>query len=259
MNARLIYPVFPVDLVTKKNKKSMNINMSEKFQTIKTSDGSSTFYSEEYQQTYHSKHGAVSECEHIYLNTSGVAERLKKGQATRVLEVGFGTGLNFLVTANLAQETGTKLEYWGIEKEWLPEKVFQELDHSRNFTGLHDMYSSISSAGAGGLNNLENKSHTFPFLHNIELHILLGDACELEIPNHQFHAIYHDAFSPDANPELWTSEFFTNIKSKCAQGAILSTYSSKKAVQRALHGAGFVVEKQPGPWGKRDILRAIPD
>ncbi|KAA3658639.1 MAG: hypothetical protein DWQ10_10775 [Calditrichaeota bacterium] len=220
---------------------------------IKTTDGYQTLFSSEYRQSYHSKHGARSECVHIYLQASGVARRLQNGLSTTVLEVGFGTGLNFLVTSAMARKTGTPLRYVGLEKNWLPSNVFEELDYAAHLPEIQDICQAISLAK---LPSVSENELNFHFTPAIELTVIFSDATKMKIPSLGYDAVYHDAFSPDANPELWTPDFFHKIRKTCESGAVLSTYSSKITVQQALREAGFVVEKVPGPWGKRDILRA---
>lgn len=192
----------------------MNAKLLNNLALVETSDGSATLFSTEYQQTYHSKHGALNECEHIYLHASGVFERLQAGKITRLLEVGFGTGLNFLVTAALARKSCTALQYWAIEKNWVPEKQFAELNYGRHFPKLHDVWSAFSTMQPA---LLQENIARFHFEPNIELTILFGDATILDIPLKNFHAVYHDAFSPEANPELWTADFFQKIKESCEE------------------------------------------
>ncbi len=223
---------------------------------IETSDGSRTLFSAVYRQSYHSKHGALNECEHVYLQASGMAERLRKGLATRIIEVGFGTGLNFLTTAAAAKKAGAQLDYWAVEKQLLPASLFLELDYIKFFPGLDSLFSSLAMVFKSAKNDSVGNVWKIQFAETITLHVMRCDALRLTLPQQQFNAVYHDAFSPAANPELWTAAFFMKIKSCCAAGAVLSTYSSKKTVQTALCEAGFTVEKQPGPWGKRDILTA---
>jgi tRNA U34 5-methylaminomethyl-2-thiouridine-forming methyltransferase MnmC len=92
---------------------------------------------------------------------------------------------------------------------------------------------------------------------NINLNLLLGNAEEADLPENFFDAVYLDAFSPNQNPELWTSIFFKHLKPSMKEGAKLSTYSAKGDVRRSLIEVGFEVFKSPGPKGKREMLVAI--
>ena len=94
-------------------------------------------------------------------------------------------------------------------------------------------------------------------LGDIRLNLILLDALQIKLPKDHFHAVYHDAFSPDMNPELWTVSFFRNIFDSMKTGARLATYSAKGEVRRTLLAAGFDVEKMAGPKGKREMLLAI--
>ena len=99
--------------------------------TTQTGDGSLTLHSERYGQTFHSHHGAVTEARHVFLDASGVAERLLRGQETRVLEVGFGTGLNCWLAADAATGAGTRRELTSLEQSLLSAATVQELGYSR--------------------------------------------------------------------------------------------------------------------------------
>ena len=90
----------------------------------------------------------------------------------------------------------------------------------------------------------------------IKLTLILGEATGANIPPHSYHAIYHDAFSPAANPELWTPHFFVRLYAALKPGGKLATYSAKGAVRRALQTVGFRVQKLPGPPGKREMIVA---
>ncbi len=221
-----------------------------------TGDGFDTLYSDQYRQTFHSKHGALTEAEYVFLQGTGVTDRLTKQQPTVVLEVGFGTGLNFFATAHRSREANTILHYVALEKDLLADEVLEQLNHSEKFAAMAD----IRQAFVEWRNTLGKLSPfsllRWNFGENIHLELVLGDATHLQIPKRAYHAIYQDAFSPDANPELWTEEFLARLHQVLTPGGKLATYSVKGDVKRNLKAVGFKIEKQPGPPGKREMLVA---
>lgn len=221
-----------------------------------TADGSRTLYSSRYRQTYHSDKGAVTEAKHVFLDASGAAARLERGCETRVLEVGFGTGLNFFLTADLALRCGAGLEYTALERELLPAELVASLDYAAHLSvpPLLERY----VVWRGDLPRTANKPYTFSFRSDVRLTLLIGEATEQPLPMAAFHAVYHDAFSPDANPELWDEAFFETLKRALKPNGTLSTYSVKGEVRRRLQRLGFRVDKRPGPpGGKREMLVAL--
>lgn len=220
-----------------------------------TADGSKTLLSERYGQSFHSDKGALTEARHVFLAASGVAERLAHSQPSRVLEVGFGTGLNFFLTADLALEAGAALHYVALEQTLLTANVVSNLEYAQHLQtpGLIDAYLSFrrqlpTTVAAG--------SYVFSY-QQVRLELLIGNASEPELSETFFDAVYQDAFSPDANPELWTATFFTRLYTALKPGGVLTSYSVKGAVRRTLVALGFEVQKLPGPiGGKREMLRA---
>lgn len=217
-----------------------------------TSDGSQTLYSETYRQTYHSLFGARTESVHVFVEASGVADALRAGRPMRVLEVGFGTGLNFLLTADLALRHGAPLRYVALERELLESETFRALGYETLIEAsllVNRLYRWVFTLPGPDLSGLL----TCRLHDTLHLDLLLGDATRTPLPEPAFDAIYQDAFSPDANPELWTPAFFSKLYAVLKPGGRLSTYSASRAVREALAEAGFVVEKRPGPPGKREI------
>lgn len=224
-----------------------------------TADGSDTLYSDEYQETFHSTFGALTETEHVFLNGTGVKQRLAEGHPTRVLEVGFGTGLNFFVTAQHSQTNSTPLEYVALEKHLLPAETLTQLNHADLPAVAHEIRQAFLSWRQSLPDSLSDSSLQWQFGDLIELELILGDATSISLPPRDYQAIYQDAFSPENNPELWTQEFFTRLFEVLAPGGKLATYSVKGAVRRRLATVGFEVQKRPGPPGKREILVAVKD
>lgn len=221
---------------------------------LKTNDGLNTYYSSEYNQTYHSIHGVLQEAEYVFLISSAVLQKMQSQSAIRILEIGFGTGFNFFITAEKALKYKACIEYSSIENSLLTYEKFLRLNHN-HFELANNVRDEFLLWRAGSTNPpAKNK---FRFNKNIELKLMLADAQTTKFPADYFDAVYHDAFSPQENPELWTPAFFKKVYCAMKYSAKLSTYSAKGTVRRAMLQAGFKVEKHKGPKGKREILVAI--
>ena len=220
-----------------------------------TADGTHTLYSAAYGQTYHSCHGALTEARHVFLEASGVAERLTQGLPTTLLEVGFGTGLNFLVTAHAAIVNNTPLHYVALERDVLAHELLARLNHGERLhaEALRD---DLLTWRRSLPPTVPVGTYHTTFSATVELTLRVGDATVIELPSRSYHAVYLDAFSPDVNPELWSQDFFARLYEALSPGAALSTYSARGSVRRALQAAGFVVQKRPGPPGKREMVVA---
>jgi tRNA U34 5-methylaminomethyl-2-thiouridine-forming methyltransferase MnmC len=216
---------------------------------ILTNDGSHTVSIPEMKVTYHSVHGAIQESQHVFIKAglidSGIFDYTGLHQ---VLEVGFGTGLNALLTLSEADKHQNRIYYTAIEPFPLDEKQISLLNYCAQL-------------------NLPDYQPKFERMHEIDWEEMY------EISNHfrftkrkctvadfatdeQFDIIYYDAFAPAAQPELWTKEILEKLYTLLKPGGILVTYCSKGDVRRAMQAAGFVVEKLPGPPGKREMIRA---
>ncbi len=221
-----------------------------------TADGFDTLYSPAYGQTYHSKHGALAEARHVFLEGAGVDERLAQGLSTRVLEVGFGTGLNFLLTAHRAAASQAPLHYVALEKDVLPAGVLAGLNHGPRLDAL-----ALRDALVAWRRALPEPPpfgiHGRRFSEILLLDLIVGDATIAPLPNLAFDAVYLDAFSPDANPELWTPDFLGRLFEVMRPGGKLATYSAKGSVRRGLEAVGFRTGKRSGPPGKREMLVAV--
>lgn len=220
---------------------------------VLTRDGSRTLR-QPGGEGYKSLAGALTEARYVYLEASGAAERLRTGQPTRVLEIGFGTGLLFLVTAALAAETGTQLRYVGIEGAPPAAELLAQLDYSALLSpsplpaALLAWRRTLGAAPTTGRHDL--------LLEPAQLSLLVGDALELQ-PEGRFDAVYHDAFSPRTNPRLWEAGYLTALARLLRPGGRLVSFTVAGSVRRALTEAGLEVAKRPGPpGGKREVLVA---
>jgi len=212
---------------------------------VKTGDGSHTIYIPELDDHYHSIHGAVQESEHIFIK-SGLAGC--KADPVNIFEVGFGTGLNALLTAVQSIKTGRIINYTSIEKYPLEEEIYMQLNHL-NFVGKEGAKLSrlIHSAPWNELTEI---------IPGFNLKKIKGDLTTSGLTGN-YDVIFFDAFGPDKQPEMWTKEIFSSISAITNKGGIFITYSAKGEVKRNLIACGYKVEHLPGPPGKRQITRAV--
>lgn len=212
-----------------------------------TSDGSHTIALAGTQVTYHSHHGAIAESMHVFID-AGFRFLLstRHRPLLTVLEVGMGTGLNALLTLREALAIKQKVRYIAIETDPLQETEFSAINHGA-LLGVQTAFENI---------------HRCPW----EKECLINDDFILHkknislldlVPTETVDCIYFDAFAPTDQPELWTEDVFTKLRSMLAPDGVLVTYSSKSSMRRAMTAAGFRVTKIPGPMGKRDMVRAF--
>lgn len=212
-----------------------------------TDDGSATFYVCELDEHYHSVKGALSEAEHIYRD-SAFLFRLSIGNTTMpltILEIGFGTGLNAVVTA-MAADTDCPVHYITLEKYPLASNVLSQLGYARIVDA--DLFDAVHAA-------VWNEAVTLTPSFTIEKRQC--DALEIMFPS-GIDVVYFDAFAPEKQPEMWNKRLFERIYAAMNPCGVLTTYCAKGIVRRMLQDIGFVVERLPGPkGGKREILRAL--
>ncbi len=206
-----------------------------------TNDGSATIFIPEMDEHYHSTKGALTESQHIYRDCAFM--RRSDGSRLRLLEVGFGTGLNAVVTAMIADALHT-VHYISLEKYPVDESVVGALG-----------YDSLVDA------DLLTKIHRAPWNTATEitpyftLEKRLCDYTADPLPR-GIDVVYFDAFAPEKQPDMWTVEAFARLFDALNDGAVLTTYCAKGEIRRLLQSTGFEVERLAGPaGGKREILR----
>jgi len=210
-------------------------------------DGSSTLYRADMNEHYHSFHGAIQESMHVFIE-AGLRHLVSKSDLY-VLEVGFGTGLNALLT--MINNPGSIIKYHGIEKFPVPLDLAAEINFPE-ILGGQQVASWYNTMLKSEWQKAVQINDDF-ILTKFEI-----DLCDFS-SNTLYDLVYFDAFAPDKQPELWTDSVFDNIFNMMAPGAILTTYSAKGSVRRSMQRAGFIVERIPGPPGKREMIRAVKE
>lgn len=211
-----------------------------------TQDGSHTLYSSVSGETYHSTFGAIQESKHIFIEAGLVRVLLRKPVSVNVLEIGTGTGLNVLLTLIETNNCDLRVTYDGYEPFPISMDEADALNYTIELKADPDEFKLIHSDHGQAMNIRDN----FLF-RNIK-----NKVEQAELPGEYYDIVYFDAFSPDAQPELWTTNIFFKIFNSLRSDGILTTYSCKGVVKRSMKEAGFEIEKLPGPPGKREFLRA---
>jgi tRNA U34 5-methylaminomethyl-2-thiouridine-forming methyltransferase MnmC len=215
-----------------------------------TEDGSKTLFINELNEGYHSHHGALQEAEHVFIK-NGINNI--NNYEINILELGFGTGLNTLVTINnhLNNDKNHKINYFTIEKYPVTSDEIAELSYVKhfNFENSEEIYRKIHSV---------SWNETHQILPNFSLTKFECDFFNLEnldLPS--IDLVYYDCFGARVQPDLWEMPLFEMVKNKMQVGGLLTTYSSKGSVRRILKELNFDVKKIEGPKGKREMINAV--
>ncbi|MDO5969932.1 tRNA (5-methylaminomethyl-2-thiouridine)(34)-methyltransferase MnmD [Flavivirga aquimarina] len=224
-----------------------------KREVVITADGSSTIHLPDWNEQYHSKHGAIQEAYHVFIK-HGLhhfchAELVSKSHKNiSILEIGFGTGLNAFISLLEVEKLGVTVNYFGVE-------------------GYPVLMDEINQLNYPTTLQVKAKEAYFKKLHEVsweEKHVITENFTiekqhrffsEIKEKS-KYHIIYFDAFGARVQPELWTESIFLNMYRALKVGGVLVTYSAKGSVRRAMESVGFKVERLPGPPGKREMLRA---
>jgi len=214
---------------------------------VVTADGSRTLTADESgSEIYHSRHGALQESRYVFIQQGLDALPPSGGEAPqpiRLLEVGFGTGLNALLALQWAQTHSRPLHYVGLEPHRLPAELLAELEYPQLLAVSEEAFTQLHRDSRLDLPSFSARIESV----GIE---------EYHPEEVGFHLCWFDAFSPRYQAVLWTEAVFKQLFDLLAPGGRLVTYSAKGDVQRALKATGFDLEKLPGPPGKREMLRA---
>ncbi len=220
-----------------------------KRQLIQTQDGSKTLLINDLNESYHSIHGALQEANHVFIK-NGL--NLINDYEINILELGFGTGLNVLVTFDeyLRNDKNHMIKYFGVEKYPIIFEEVSELSYSELFPNqiVKDLSLKIHETEWEKLVELDVNFHLKKIkddFFNIK---------NMDLP--PMDLVYFDCFGARVQPDLWEKEIFEIVADKMKTGGLLTTYSSKGSMRRALIELGFEVEKKQGPPGKREMLIA---
>ena len=208
-----------------------------------TADGSHTLFVPEIEETFHSIHGAIQESTFIFIE-QGLKKSRKK--SIQVLEIGFGTGLNALLTALEAAKMQKRIHYTTLELNPVSKQYTRLLNYAELLENSSDLFERIHEAV------WETDININPFF---TLHKVRTDFTTYVLAG-MYDVVYFDAFSPEKQPEMWSDACFQKVFDHCNPEAVLTTYCAKGTVRRTLQQVGFRVERLPGPTGKREILRA---
>jgi tRNA U34 5-methylaminomethyl-2-thiouridine-forming methyltransferase MnmC len=213
---------------------------------VLTKDGSHTLYNTDLDVWHHSVNGAVQESMRVFIEL-GLWPKLQEKQTIKIFEMGLGTGLNVLLTALEAQKEQTNIVYEVIEAYPIGQEEIAALNYGEIFST--DLLTKIHEA---------TWEQTVAIDTGFQLKKVQQDLLQYDLGNN-IDLIFYDAFSPTTQPELWTEEVFVKLYNAMNKGGFLTTYCSKTVVRKALIAAGFKVEKHPGPYGKREVLRAVKE
>jgi tRNA U34 5-methylaminomethyl-2-thiouridine-forming methyltransferase MnmC len=216
-----------------------------KREIIQTLDGSTTIHLQEWDECYHSKHGAIQEAQHVFIK-NGLS--LFENNHVSILEIGFGTGLNAFITFLEAKKLNQTIDYVGVEAypvspdEVLSMNYVEELNatnESAIFKTMHDSNWEEKISLSKDF-SLTKRKQFFEAIDDIE----------------KFDLIYFDAFGYRVQPELWSTEIFKKMYNALKPNSVLVTYAARGVVKRSMIEVGFTVEKLAGPPGKREMFRA---
>jgi tRNA U34 5-methylaminomethyl-2-thiouridine-forming methyltransferase MnmC len=218
-----------------------------------TQDGSHSITASRFGVSYHSKYGAITESRHVFIQAGLYPLLLNTPAKIAILEIGFGTGLNALLTYHEIANRRVEVYYEAIEGFPISIPAAQKLN-----------YPQLIDEKDTGLNAVFGRMHEMPWEQEIalaspfKLQKRLGNLEELQFEP-RFDLIYFDAFAPSAQPELWTTPIMQKMYDALKPGGVLVTYCAKGEFKRTLKSVGFVVERMPGPPGKREMTKGIKE
>ena len=216
-----------------------------KREIVQTSDGSTTIYLPEWEENYHSKHGAIQEAKHVFIK-NGFS--IFKQDEISILEIGFGTGLNAFITFLEAKNANIKVNYSGAEAYPVD---FNEIEQMNYVVELQatDFELEFQKMHTSEWNSNVKISDDFYLKKRKQFFNEINDV-------EAFELIYFDAFGFRVQPELWSTEIFQKMYNALKPGGVLVTYAARGVVKRSMIEVGFSVEKLAGPPGKREMFRA---
>lgn len=225
-----------------------------------TDDGSHTLYSTQFDQHYHNPNGAVAESRHVFFEVNGLLDTLKSGNATPIdlLEIGFGTGLNLLLLLDAVRKhaPAAPIRYHTVEAWPIAPDTARQLNYSEHLELPEHQSRDLLS---GLFEQLRDEGSLSRQLDGgVQLHVFKGLFEAYDPAGQQYDFIFHDAFSPRVNPELWTGNVFRKLIGWSRPEARLSTYCAASKARGAMAWAGWKVARAPGALGKREMTLASP-
>lgn len=218
---------------------------------LHSEDGSHTVLSEKFSVTYHSKFGAIDESMTVFINAGYHYFDPKQKSKLNIFEMGFGTGLNPLLTLRESKKDNREISYTGIEAYPISRNLVNQLNYPEILGNEYKHPLSIMHGTNVNLNiDSVNLSENFLFSK------IIADILTAPLEG-EYDIIYYDAFGPTSQPILWEEAHLTKLFNITANGGVLVTYCAKGSFKRALKKVGYTVENLPGPRGKREMTRAI--
>jgi tRNA U34 5-methylaminomethyl-2-thiouridine-forming methyltransferase MnmC len=210
-----------------------------------TADGSHTLHSPSLNENYHSRHGAVQEAVHVFINAG---YHFHSAAELSILEIGFGTGLNALLTCNESIKSGRKVNYVGVEAFPLNNEEINALNYAQ----------FVMAEAAANYPTMMTSNWEVPIQISEQFTLTKRQTFFENITDEDaFDLIYFDAFGFQVQPELWTLSMFQKMYNALKNDGVLVTYACRTPIVKALKEAGFAVSKIPGPIGKREMTRAV--
>ena len=215
---------------------------------IITGDGSSSLLNTSLHETYHSRHGAIQESSHVFID-QGLKYFIEKNQVDKIkiLEVGFGTGLNCLLTLEHVFNTEKEIHYTTVEAYPLDQSIWTQLNYSEGLSERQNYFNTI--------NKVPWETDQI-ITSNFSLKKQKGRIQEIDLPSNYYHIIYFDAFAPNKQPEMWDLNLLTKIARSLIDNGVFVTYCAKGQLKRDLRSLSLSVESLPGPPGKMEMVRA---
>ena len=212
---------------------------------IVTGDGSHSLFNEALDETYHSRHGAVQESLYVFIE-HGFRHfvRTQQPKLISILEVGFGTGLNALLTVAEAIESNIPVAYTALETYPLSQEVWVKL----NYSDTNNLFNELHQSEWCRWNQINSHFRLLKLEKSLQ---------DVKLEPQQYDLIYFDAFAPNKQPELWELTVLDKVVKTLKSGGIFVTYCAKGQLKRDLKSLGLIVESLPGPPGKREMVRAL--
>jgi tRNA U34 5-methylaminomethyl-2-thiouridine-forming methyltransferase MnmC len=215
---------------------------------ITTSDGSHSLLNKELNETYHSVHGAIQESVHVFIkNGFDFLVQQANPEKMAILEIGFGTGLNALLTVQHAASLKNQITYTSLEAYPVSEEIWSKLNYPSS-DEMQAVFKDLHQAAW----NMEAS-----ITDNFKLTKLYQTLQDTTLTPASFDLVYFDAFAPSKQPEMWTLEVLGKVVDLMRPEAVFVTYCAKGQLKRDLKSLGLTIETLPGPPGKKEMVRAV--